>query len=429
MTLELRTAEELVSILPNNMLLKNRINTAFTGLTTNKSRSLLTILGIVIGITSIIIVMSIGKGAENLILGQIEGLGATTISIDPGKQPEGPSSFAELYTDSLKPKDIEALKRPSNVQGLKNISPVVMQPTSVVFENEVNRATVMGTAEIIVDILNTYPDEGQFFTADDVRQKARVVVLGSEVKEDLFGLSDAVGQVVRIKDQSFRVIGVFPDSGSSILSVNETVLAPYTTIQQYITGTTHFNSVMVQAESESIVPRVVHDIEATLRESHNITDPDNDDFNVSTPEEAAEIVGTITTVLTALLGSVAGISLVVGGIGIMNIMLVSVSERTREIGLRKALGATDRDILTQFLFESVMLTAFGGVIGIILGALISYGASLILSSTVAEDWTFAFPISAAVLGLGVSGFIGLVFGIYPAKRAASKSPMEALRYE
>jgi putative ABC transport system permease protein len=213
------------------------------------------------------------------------------------------------------------------------------------------------------------------------------------------------------------------------MTVNEMILVPYTTAQQYLTGTTHFNSIIVQAETEEIVPRVVHDIEATLRESHSITDPDNDDFYVSTPDDAAAIVGTITLVLTALLGSVAGISLVVGGIGIMNIMLVSVSERTREIGLRKALGATEKDILIQFLLESIILTGFGGVIGIILGAAISYVAALVLSSTVATDWTFAFPISAAVLGLGVSGFIGLVFGIYPAKRAAAKSPMEALRYE
>ena len=311
------------------MLLKYRIKTASAGLVTNKSRSLLTILGIVIGITAIIIVMSIGKGAENLILGEIEGIGATTISVDPGRQPEGPSSFAELYTDTLRQKDVDALRNPSNVQGIKDISPIVVQPAVVSYEGESVRKTIYGGSETFADIISIRPEQGRFFTEDEVDQQARVAVLGASVREDLFGLSDAVGQSVRIKDQRYRVIGLLPEKGQSLMDIDNMVVLPYTTVQQYLSGASHFNSLIIQAESEEVMARVVHDIEATLRESHGITDPANDDFNVTTQAEAVETLGVITAVLTALLGSVAGISLVVGGIGIMNIMLVSVRERPR----------------------------------------------------------------------------------------------------
>ncbi len=213
------------------------------------------------------------------------------------------------------------------------------------------------------------------------------------------------------------------------LKSNTVAIVPYTTAQRYILGIKYFNHIIIEADSEANIGETVEDIEITLRNSHNITDPGKDDFNVNSQADAMKTVSTITDVLTLFLAAMAAISLLVGGIGIMNIMLVSVTERTREIGLRKALGATDQNILTQFLLEAVTLTALGGLIGIFLGATLSLLISFILSSFLAVDWAFTFPVGAALLGLGVAAFVGLVFGIYPARQASKKSPIEALRYE
>lgn len=411
------------------MKIKHRIATAYSGLTTNKSRSLLTILGIVIGITAIIIVMAVGQGAENLILGEIQSFGPNSIEIRPGKQPTGPSGFAELFTDSLKSKDLTALTRPGNVQGIEYISPAVMYPSVLSYQDETKRTTIMGLGADFPKIITLDVADGTFVTDEDTNQHSKVLVIGAKVKEDLFGLSDALGQEVRVKDQTFRVIGVLAKKGQSLMDIDNMAIVPYTSAQQYLSGTNYYNSIMLKVKDGQNIKRAVADIEATIRESHNIEDPKNDDFYLATQEDAIKTIGTITSILTILLGAVAGISLLVGGIGIMNIMLVSVSERTKEIGLRKALGATNHDILMQFLFESVMLTAFGGMIGICLGAVISFLTALVLSATVAQGWSFSFPISGALLGLGVSGGIGLIFGIFPARSAARKSPMEALRYE
>ncbi|OHA13389.1 MAG: hypothetical protein A2909_01825 [Candidatus Tagabacteria bacterium RIFCSPLOWO2_01_FULL_39_11] len=412
------------------MNIKNSFKTALKGLQTHKSRSALTVLGIVIGIASIILVMSVGQGAEDLILNQIRGLGSQTIVIEPGREPTGPSDFAEIFTDSLKLKDIEALRKPANVQGLKELTAEVVLVAPVTFESETIRTNVVGSSELFAKILDIYPKEGSIFTDDDIRQKASVAVLGAEVKKKLFGQSDAIGKKIKIKGQTFRVIGVFPEKGHvSLFNVDDMVVMPYTTAQQYLLGIDHFHAIIAQAETEELVPRVVRDIELTLRETHGISDPGKDDFHITTQADAAERVRTITGILTALLVSVAAISLLVGGIGIMNIMLVSVTERTREIGLRKAIGATEKDIMIQFLLEAVILTGVGGFIGIALGAGFAFIASLILSRIISLGWIFVFPISAALLGLGVASFVGLVFGLYPARQASLKSPIEALRYE
>ncbi|MBI4159812.1 ABC transporter permease [Candidatus Wolfebacteria bacterium] len=412
------------------MKLRYSVKTAAAGLTTHKSRSILTILGIVIGITAIILVMSLGEGAQNLILDQIQSIGAKTIAIVPGRHPRGPADIIATFTDSLKEKDLIALSKKSNVPHAAEIMPVVFGSESVAYERETYRATLFGVTDLFAKIYKVYPGVGRLFTDEEVRGYADVVLLGSKVKKELFGADGAVGKKVRIKGKNLRVIGVFdPEGQLSFMNVDEFVSMPYTTAQRYIFGIKHFNRIVVEADKEANVQITVSDITRTLRQSHNITDPSKDDFFIETQADAMEIVGTITGVLTWFLAAIAAISLLVGGVGIMNIMLVSVTERTREIGLRKAVGATGRDIMIQFLMEAVVITAIGGLIGIFLGAAFSFAISSVLSRFLGLDWQFTFPFEAALLGFGVAAFVGLVFGLYPARQASRKSPIEALQYE
>ena len=407
------------------MQLHHSFLTAISGLKTNKVRSVLTMLGIVIGITAIMLIVSTGRGAQSLILSQIQGLGSKTIVVIPGREPKGPSDAAQIFSDSLRGGDLELLGRKENAPNIARVAPIVFGGDSASYGSETFRLTIFGSAGLISDIFDLAPDKGEFLTDDDVRSRSDVVVIGSKVKEELFGAGEALGERIRIKGRSLRVVGILSQKGQvSFFNFDEAAIIPYTTAQQYIFGIKFFHRFIAEAISDDKVDAGVKDIELTLRESHNITDPDKDDFFVQTQADLAERIGVITNALTLFLASVAAISLIVGGIGIMNIMLVSVAERTREIGLRKAIGATSRDILIQYLLESMLLTAIGGAIGIALGSLLSFAASLIIEAYLG-NWTFSYPFGPALLGLAVSAGVGLIFGLYPARTAARKSPIEA----
>lgn len=398
----------------------------------NLGRSLLTMLGIIIGVAAVALVVTLGQSARGYILNQFEGIGANTVIVRPGRQPSGPTGFAEtLLTDSLKDREVAALNQKDRVPGVTAIYPAVFVTGAVTFEERIYRPTMFGwSAAALTEIFGIDAAEGDLFTADDIRDMAKVAVIGAKVKEELFGDSTAIGQFITVGSQKLRVVGVLAEQGQvSLFNVDEIVLIPTTTAQKLIRGINHYDELFIKTESAAEVDAVSEDIKTTLRELHNITDPAKDDFFVTTQAQAVGIISTVTQALTIFLVAIAAIALVVGGIGIMNIMLVSVTERTGEIGLRKAVGATNRDVLQQFLTEAVVLTVSGGVIGTVIAVVLSGLVAVVIRNRFNLDWPFTFPWFAIVLGVGVSTAIGLVFGIFPARRAAHKDPIEALRYE
>jgi ABC-type antimicrobial peptide transport system permease subunit len=403
------------------------IKTAIAALRAHTSRSLLTILGIVIGVAAIIVVMALGKGAEGLILDEINSIGADTIVIQPGSGDD----FNRFLFQSITERDLEAILENGRVPNLIDATPVTIVPDVAVYKSVVFSPTIMGgDAGFFIDSFNIYPEYGVPFGDDAVDSRARVALIGVTVRDELFGEEDPVGKFISIKNTRFRVEGVFPQAGSRLFfDVDELVLVPWTTAQTYLIGADYFNQIVVKVDDTKNLDKAVFDITATMRETHGIEPGDEDDFVVRTQQALAEQVSVIVSILTAFLTAVVAISLVVGGVGIMNIMLVSVTERTREIGLRKALGATRGDIRTQFLYEAVILTGIGGVVGVLIGTAIAFGASVVLSLYVIDGWSFTFPYAGAIIGVVVSAGVGLLFGIYPATQASEKSPMEALRYE
>lgn len=392
----------------------------------SKGRSLLTILGIVIGITAIMIVMSLGAGAQKLILGQVESLGSRIIFVGAGRQDGGPPQL----TESLKERDVTELRKKTNVPNAVTVFGATFTGIRLQNGSEVYDGYVQGVTDDWERVFSVTPAVGEFISEEDERSNADVAVIGHTVRLKLFPGEDPIGAQIKIQNRNFRIIGYLPEKGRlSLFGFDESVLIPLSTMQSSVLGKRSFNNIIVEIDNEENISTAVRDIEETLRFTHSIQEEEKDDFTVRPQQDLAERLGSITGAFQAFLIAVAAISLIVGGVGIMNIMLVSVSERTREIGLRKAVGARNKDILRQFLIEAIMLTGVGGILGIILGGLFSYGAAQAIRSFSGLDWSFEFPIQGMVIGLLVAVSIGLVFGIYPARKAAQKSPTEALRYE
>jgi len=410
------------------MLLKDAFKTATRSLAHSKMRSALTMLGIVTGIASVIIIMSLGDSAKQYIVGQIQSMAPNMINVQPGAPVIGgaPSSVMGLVVKSLVKRDVESLEREPSIT---NVSPNVTGSSRIVYGNKSKSTLWVATTANIFKMTNLNFSSGYGFTNADEVAYRHVVVLGSKLANDLFGDIEPVGKTIRFENITFRVIGVLEPKGSGMFSMDGYALIPLSVGQRQIRGIDYYQELNIQIDPAYDTAFAKTRIISILRTSHQITDPTKDDFMVTSMDETLTMLGNIMSILTIFLAAIASISLVVGGIGIMNIMLVSVTERTREIGLRKAVGATDGDILQQFLIESVLLTLAGGIIGILVGAGIVGLIYFVLLTFFSIGWVFAFPLSAVVLGLAVSGISGLVFGIYPARQAGKKNPIDALRYE
>lgn len=387
------------------------------------SRSLLTILGIVIGIAAVIIMLSIGQGAERYILSQVSDLGADQIFIEPSQGGENGGPPSPYVDQTLTLEDAEELRESGE---FSVVSSSVMLSTLVAGNDVGAYAHVMGVEEYELELFPAAAAEGRFIDASDVDSAGRVVVLGLEIAQELFGEGDVVGERVVIKDVPMRVIGVMEERGTQFFqNLDMSLYIPVTTMQELV-GADYVHYISLRAIGD--VDDAKEAASDVLRAAHSL-DPDAaNDFMISSQEDAVAIIGTIGTVLSLLLASIAAISLLVGGIGIMNIMLVAVTERTREIGLRKAVGATYADIVRQFLLESVLLTLAGGIIGILIGVGVTVLQGVIVGQFVA-GWSPRVPLSAVILAVVVSSAVGIIFGLYPARRAAKLDPIEALRYE
>jgi putative ABC transport system permease protein len=403
------------------------LHETYSALSANKARSGLTMLGIIIGIASVIAMTAIGQGAQNSVSSSIQSMGANLLMIMPGAaRTFGGPSGGRGGAQSLTLADANDIS--SQISNVVQVAREVSSRKQVISTGANTNTTILGTEPDYLSVRNVSIADGNFISDQNVSDGAKVAVIGPTTMGDLFGAdatsSDVIGQIIRINGMEYSIIGVTVSKGGSGFSnADDMIYIPYTTAQQYISGNKYLSEIDVQATSSSTSTQVQNDITSLLLANHNISDPTKADFNVLNEASIIATASSVTGTFTTLLAAVAGISLVVGGIGIMNMMLTTVTERTREIGLRKAIGAKKSDINKQFLVEAIMLTFIGGLIGVILGWLISFGVTYfgILQASVS--------ISSIILAFCVSAGIGIVFGYYPARRAAQLNPIDALRYE
>ena len=406
------------------MNIKNLLKIALKALNNNKMRCFLTMLGVIIGVGAVIAMLAIGQGSKNSIKAQISEMGSNMIMIFPGAEKHGGVRQSSDDMQTLKPADYEALLRESGT--IANITPTVNGQGQWIYGNNNYPSQAQGVNTQYLDIRQRKVAQGEMFTEEDVKNAAKVCVLGKTLVDNLFPAgTDPLGKVIRFGTLPMTVIGVLEEKGYNTMGQDQDDLAlvPYTTVMKRVLATDYLQGIQASAIDENQTDRTIEEITGILRSQHKLKETDENNFTIRSMQELAEMISSTSSMMTVLLAAVAGISLLVGGIGIMNIMIVSVTERTREIGLRMSIGATGRDIMMQFLIEAVIISVTGGVLGILTGAVATWMISLF------AHWPVQIDAGSVILSFVVCTAIGIIFGFYPAAKASNLDPIEAIRYE